>query len=239
MRPPGFWYNSKTDLEDALKFYRIELVKTDSTLFREAEKTSEILRSWRCVLRKDKTMAHIHHMEEQSDGSRTTITEATEILHSPQVWEFFDGLVSKAIAGGSGIMGSSKLENATYLLAHAVMINSVQRPGAVINLTVAEFENNKKESSSGGDVWVIRVHRHKTMFQGSANLLLTEPLMRRMQAYLKHLRSLTLGSDITDNFFLKNHGLVLDHMSSRVEVRVEVLAKKQRNLILFLQTQEM
>ena len=44
-------------LEDALKFYRICIVRADSTQFREAERTSEIIRNWRSVLRKDKGMA--------------------------------------------------------------------------------------------------------------------------------------------------------------------------------------
>ncbi len=62
-------------LEDALKFYRICIVRADST---QAEKTSEIIRNWRSVLRKDKGMAHIHNMEVQSDGGRTTIKQACE-----------------------------------------------------------------------------------------------------------------------------------------------------------------
>ncbi len=61
------------------------------------------------------------------------------------------------------------------------MANSFQRPGAVINLTVKEFEDPKKEIYSGGDMWVVRVRRHKTQLQGSANLLLTESLM--IEAY--------------------------------------------------------
>ena len=66
-------------------------------------------------------MAHVHHMEIQSDGGRTTIQQATEILNTPAVWTFFDGLVASVTAGGAGIANSHQLESATYLLAHAVL----------------------------------------------------------------------------------------------------------------------
>ncbi len=104
---------------------------------------------------------------------------------------------------------------ATYLLAHAVMANSFQRPGAVINLTVQEFQDPKEETYSGG---IIRVRQHKTKAQGSANLLMTEPLMKRMKSYLEVLRPLTMGTDITNKFFLKNGGKELDFMAKRIEV---------------------
>ncbi len=35
-------------------------------------------------------------MEEQSDGSRTTMPSRS----ATEIWEFFDGLVNKVIAGG-------------------------------------------------------------------------------------------------------------------------------------------
>ncbi len=112
-------------------------------------------------------------------------------------------------------MSSPQLEAATYLLAHAVMANSFQRPGAVINLTVQEFQDPKEETYSGGIMWIVRVRQHKTKAQGSANLLMTEPLMKRMKSYLEVLRPLTMGTDITNKFFLKNGGKELDFMAKR------------------------
>ncbi len=132
-------------------------MESHSKKFRDAEKTSEILKNWRLSLRKFKQMAQ---MEEQSDGGRTTIKQAQEIMNTISVWEFYSSIVR--MATGRGLPTSEQLDSATYLLAHAVMTNSFQRPGAVINLTVEEFQEAKKESSKAGDVWVVRVRHHKT-----------------------------------------------------------------------------
>ena len=164
--------------EDGLKFYRIHLVKPESRKFREALQTSEVIRNWRSVLRKDKGMQHIHNMEIQSDGARTSIQDATEILHNTSVWEFYRSVVATASRGGAGVMDQRTLDSATYLLAHAVMVNSTQRPGAVISMTVDEFENANKETCLEGDVWVVRSHKHKTQAQGSANLIFTADLYK-------------------------------------------------------------
>ncbi len=37
----------------------------------------------------------------------------------------------------------------TYYIAHAVITNSFRRPGAVIIITIKEFEQAKKETSTG------------------------------------------------------------------------------------------
>ncbi len=65
-------------------------------------------------------------------------------------------------------MDKDKLDAVTYLLPHAVMTNSTQRSGSVANLTIEEFNNTRLEKSKGGDMWVLRAHRHKTQAQGSA-----------------------------------------------------------------------
>ncbi len=188
----------------------------DSTDYRKAEQTSAILRNWRSSLRKYKNMARIHSMEEQSDGGRTTIVEATEVLNSTAAWGFYERIVQSAEEKAH--LSQLDLESATYLLAHAIMINSFQRPGAVINVTMDEFQNAKKETSEGGDVWVVRVHTHKTQVQGSANLILTGTLMGHMNSYVRALRPLVPGTAKSDLLFLKQGGNQLDHMASRVNV---------------------
>ncbi len=64
-------------------------------------------------------MQHIHNMEIQSDGARTSIQDATEILHNTSVWEFYRSVVATASRGGAGVMDQRTLDSATYLLAHA------------------------------------------------------------------------------------------------------------------------
>ena len=90
--------------------------------------------------------------------------------------EFYETIVEAATEKQP--MSRADLESATYLLAHALMVNSFQRPGALINVTMDEFYNAKKGDSERGEVWVVRVHMHKTHLQGShlqgsANLIIT------------------------------------------------------------------
>ncbi len=43
-----------------------------------------------------------------------------------------------------------------------------------------EFQEARLEKSTGGNVWVLQVHRHKTCVQGSAHLILTPHLMEEV-----------------------------------------------------------
>lgn len=193
------------------------MVSVDSTQFREAENISEVLKNWRAVLRRDKEMATVHNMERQSDGPRISLKAATDILSNTAVWEFFEETVTNLQLGG--LVDTQKLDAITYILAHAVMVNSSQRPGSVQNLTLEEFKEARQEKSTGGDVWVLRVHRHKTQTQGSAHLILTVDLMDKMRKYLDHVRPQQVNVNPSDAFFLRNGGKKLEHMAQRVEVQ--------------------
>ncbi|XP_064389226.1 uncharacterized protein LOC135337261 [Halichondria panicea] len=166
-------------------------------------------------------MQHIHNMEIQSDGARTSIQDATEILHNTSVWEFYRSVVATASHGGAGVMDQRTLDSATYLLAHAVMVNSTQRSGAVISMTVDEFENANKETCLEGDVWVVRSHKHKTQAQGSATLIFTANLYKYTKDYQQFIRPHQLGTKETHTFFLTHGGKEMDHMARKEKVEAK------------------
>ncbi len=66
------------------------------------------------------------------------------------MWEDYESIVETARHGGAEAINKDKLDAATYLLVHAVMTNSFQRPGAVISL---EFETGQERNINrpGGD----------------------------------------------------------------------------------------
>ena len=150
-------------------------------------------------------------MERQSDGPRISLKAATDILSNTAVWEFFEETVTNLQLGG--LVDTQKLDAITYILAHAVMVNSSQRPGSVQNLTLEEFKEARQEKSTGGDVWVLRVHRHKTQTHTG----LRTPYTHRRpdgqdRKYLDHVRPQQVNVNPSDAFFLRNGGKKLEHM---------------------------
>lgn len=73
-----------------------------------------------------------------------------------------------------------------YLLGLAVMVNSKERPGAVINMTTEELDKAREEIlPTGGKVYVVRVTKLKTANNGSAKLEVDETLHSRIQDYVQ------------------------------------------------------
>ena len=54
------------------------------------------------------------------------------------------------------------------MLADELMVASTQRPGAVANMTIKEFDRREKE----GEITVVKVHHHKLAAKRPALLFL-------------------------------------------------------------------
>ena len=108
-------------------------------------------------------------------------------------------------------MDKDKLDAVTYLLPHAVMTNSTQRPGSVANLTIEEFNNTRLESQKEEICWCsgpIDTRRRHRALHAHLN-------------YHKYVRPQQLGIQPSNLFFLRHGGKELKNMAARVVVQAK------------------
>lgn len=204
-------------MECGLTHFRITILKDDPTspLYRKAQQISEVIQQWRSVYRKEKVKLRASRLEEQS-GLVAPVDEVTKLATLPQAWEFYRQVVSKSTKNIT--VAPKDLDTCTMLLANAVMTNSCQRPGAVINLTISEYQRRVDVKTREGDkVEVIRVAEHKTAQVTSAKLLLNHNLAAHMRSYLSDIRPLQAVSE-DDHFFIVTGGYPISQFNNRMKI---------------------
>ena len=85
------------------------------------------------------------------------------------------------------------LNRCSVVMATLLMYKSWQRPGAVCNCTLLEYQNAKLvlgEGQRGEDVFVMSVREHKTWVKGAARLMLTSNDLPKLEGYVNHIRPL-------------------------------------------------
>ena len=105
-----------------------------------------------------------------------------------------------------------KLLNA-YLAAN-LMFLSAQRPAAIRNMTIEEY-NNKEENNEVESCHLIKVARHKTEALGPARLFASKEITSLMNIYLQHIRTVIKpqSKELQSRFFLTPTGNELNNLS--------------------------
>lgn len=106
----------------------------------------------------------------------------------------------------------------------SLVLRSWQRPGAVTNCTLDEYDHIQKVD----DVHVLRVKEHKTSVCGSAKLFLDKIMMRRLKAYIRHIRPklARAGRDVNYLFILpgsvkiEKYGNVVKLLENRLKLKI-------------------
>ena len=73
-------------------------------------------------------------------------------------------------------------------MAANLMFLSAQRPAAIQNMMIDEY-NNKEEDDEKKGKYLIKVVRHKTAAQGPARVIVSKNINDVMNMYLQHIRS--------------------------------------------------
>ncbi len=193
-------------------------MKPDSLNYREAGHISEVIAGWRHVLNKAKNKRRINLLEEQSSSLKdVTVQQVLEVLSCKRGWDFFDEIVQKCSVGV--FVKPNNMDSAVYLLAHSVALNSLQRPGAVANLIMEEYDNMEMEQTkSSGTISVLRVHEHKTGAGGSANIVLSCRLAESCKLYFEAICPMFV-TPLSENFFFCSLAVIPHGLSSEGLVR--------------------
>ena len=164
------------DAVDYLKFYY-----QDGRLASQIGNVELHIGKWKKVLRAEKQQLQATRIEKLADQD-IDLKAITDVVDNPRVWSRFDSVI-EALQKGEGL-SDVELKVAMGTVAITLVLESYQRPGAVCNCTIEEYRN----AVICDDIWVIRVHDHKTSKHGTAKLLMDPEMKGRVDDYFQLVR---------------------------------------------------
>ena len=169
IRPEG--QLSKLDAICAgLRFLKVHILADEShPLYSQASRMELVLNGWKSTLRKEKRKLQKVRLQKLSSEC-LSLEEVSTLLECQLLWMHFNQtcIDSERQAAISG----SRLDQATIALAASLLFKNWQRPGAVTNATVNEFEAAKVIVKGGEPLYVMSVEHHKTSLEGFAKVVI-------------------------------------------------------------------
>ena len=111
-------------------------------------------------------------------------------------------------------VASKELRSLVLWLAGCLLYANHQRPGAIINITLAEYEESRVTTEGKSTYRTILVANHKTSTTGRAKVTVSGTFGQCLASYVRYLRKLLPESPL---LFPNQHGKVLDHLSRHVK----------------------
>lgn len=182
---------------DALHYLKV--MQDDPEVRKSVDSFLDISTKWKCTLRKQKKTLNHKRLEQLSETSSLDVSLIRDFQSNEKMWDEFDDILTSIITSKSTT--HRKLKFAMTALLLSVLFGSWQRPGAVINLKLHQFQNAVKID----EVYVASVLEHKTGIGGAARLMFDERLHNRMMQYLKYVRP-CIDDKECDNIFLMPDG---------------------------------
>ena len=161
----------------------LDFVLLQKSSANDAERVAEVetarrrMTAWRASLRKDKKRTTALQLDRERQEVYD-LSQLTEITRHPGLFSDFDRLRSKSE------LSQQDMKLLTAMASAMLLYSSAQRPGAVLNCTLAEYEARKFE----GDITVITVAEHKTSSCGPARLTLGRKAALLVEAYVEDIR---------------------------------------------------
>lgn len=182
------------DALDYLKYYY-----QDGRLAEQVAKIEIHVSKWKRVLRTEKQELNIARLEKTSEED-LDMSIITNVVDNPQMWSTFDSIVEKIQEGED--ISDDELKLAMGSVMITLVLKNYQRPGAVSNCTIQEYQDSKIVND---DAFVIRVASHKTSSKfGAAKLVMDVEMKERVDAYFNLVRPklVKAGADIPNLFIL-------------------------------------
>ena len=178
MGPAGLL--TKVDrLVTGLDFVRLtHTCSTDSQRNSEIQTAQKRMGAWKIGIRKEKkkdTVAHVYQEEEME----YKLEELTSVIRDERMLSDFESLTRRPRP-----LNYEEMKLATAMAAVVLLFSSTQRPGAVMNCTMGEYENRKEVDG----VTVISVTSHKTSTGGPARLTLDRDAADMLEDYVSKIR---------------------------------------------------
>lgn len=172
------------------------------------------IKAWKATLRKGKTKMRAGRLDVLS-SQELTFEEVNKLLENPKIWDDFHACLEKLFRNEA--IDDTSLRNCTASIAAILLFKSWSRPGAVMNLTISEYNNHEVVESAEGEVIVLRVKNHKTGLAGSAKLMLTPEDFTRLKAYVDVIRPVMDANLDVPNLLILPGGKPIHNMHNLME----------------------
>ncbi len=154
---------------------------------------------WKKLLRKERLKKSVINMEKLSEKS-LNIDEINDILDNKSMWNQYDEIIRRA-KNRKCNMDEAKLNMAVIMVS--VKLASMQRPGAVTNCLLQEYQDAIIERG----VQIIKVANHKTGAYGTAKLTTSHKMTERLADYVNFIRPILRKDDDPEEYlFLNTNG---------------------------------
>ena len=150
----------------ALKFMRVVVIDDNSNpLYLQATKMENVVVGWKNTLRKQQRKLRKKRLQELSSET-LSLEEAASLLECHKLWTDFNETC--VAAERKEAVSTRALDRSTICLAGSLLLKNWQRPGAVANATLKEFEDSKLISEI---LYVLSVENHTTSMEGYSKVV--------------------------------------------------------------------
>ena len=200
---------------DALKYIKVRT--DDATVMTKLEAVTESLKKWKYTLRKEKKKLANKRIEALSDN-KLDLEIIQRFINDYSMWNRFDDIIERAKKVNVEISDDEK----KFCLGAVVvttLYESWQRPGAVSNCTLEEFQNG----SDVDGVLIVLVTEHKTGVGGSAKLMFKKGLKNKVNDYLEYIRPRSVEDYLfltVDGKHITKVGNLITYMSKQLGTKL-------------------
>ena len=171
----------------ALRFVKVVVIRDAyNPMYAQATGTIELISVWKTTLRRQKSILREKRLSELSSETLSR-AEITSLLDCNPLWVHFDE-TCKAAECNTPALTTAKLDQASVVLAGSLLYKNWQRPGAIVNATLTEFENANVVRTGDETVFVMKVVDHKTGSKGTANVVVEKTDHARIALYIDTVR---------------------------------------------------
>ena len=200
-------------LQAAMRFIKFHVVVQEShPLYPKLTLADNMVVGWKKTLRKEKRRRRKVRLQNLS-AQDLSLKEVTALLENKPIWEHFNSTCMAAERGET--VSAKSLDQAAVVVAASLLYKNWQRPGAVKNATVKEFEESRV--MRGGCLYAMHVENHKTAVEGVAKVMMDSVDHGRVLQYMDTVRGVQLGKNECDLLFVLCGGKCLGNLSSKLK----------------------
>lgn len=200
----------------ALRFLKVVVVADcNDPSHAEVVKMEETIAGWKATLRKQKGKLRKRRLQDLS-CEQLSLDEVTALLNCKLLWSHINDVY--LAAERMKPIPANSLDMCAVALAGSILFKNWQRPGAVCNATLREYETAKVMNQEvGKPLVVMSVERHKTSMEGFAKLVL-EPLDHaRLGQYIHLVRPLQDTQGKSNHLFLLSGSRPITKLSTKLK----------------------
>ena len=182
-----------SDIENALRFcvHVREGADDELDFIARAESTFRKLKYFRASFRGEKSKKERARLEDLAEHLPDT-SDTVTFLESASLTQVFEQCCSNLLKDPS----LHDYNKAVTICAGRLLYRNAQRPGAIVNMTLKEYDNAIVHGEGEGEVLMIRVAKHKTGLTERASVNCSGKLRDQLKLFIDARRHLIRESDL-------------------------------------------